>query len=277
MKRRDFLKTLSAVGVGSLFAGCDSAKAGFFDIFLPIEEKKKLSIMIPLYSYPNWWDEENYKWKKLIDVKNNYPDIEIVAIVNPSNGDFDSQNSDFVHGIEDLVDADIKVVGYIYTKYGNRDISEVTRNLDAWQEYYQDIGVSGIFYDEVSTSDDDLEYYSNLSNEAKERGFDYIILNPGTTTDQKYIDSEIANLVVTYENSNSQLESNPPSKYNKPSQNCELSILVHQMDRDNLDDLIDFARDHDFSYIYFTEDGADGNPWDSVSKYLEDEVQKALE
>ncbi len=239
-------------------------------------QKEDLKILIPLYSYPNWYEEE-YLWQDLINIKQQYSDIEIIAIVNPSNGHFQEKNSDFTQGIKDLIDANIKVVGYVYTQYGNRDTQEVVEDIEAWRNFYQEDGVSGIFFDETSTNPDLLNHYSNLSNEARNRNLSYIILNPGTTTDQSYIDSGIANLVVSYENPDRQRVENPPSNYNTPSATTELSLLIYEMEDNNVDDLIGFAREHQFSYIYFTEDGFDGNPWDSISQYLEAEVIQALD
>jgi hypothetical protein len=211
-----------------------------------------------------------------MDIKDSYPDIEIVAIVNQTNGEFTEENSDYSIGIQDLTNAGIKVVGYVYTNYGERDTQEVIDNIEAWNKFYKDDGVSGIFFDETSINSDDLRYYSNLSNEAKSRGLDFVILNPGITTDQEYIDSGIADIVVSYENPNQELIDNPPSSYNEPSETTELSLLIYEMEDNNVDDLISFAREHQFGYIYFTEDGFDNNPWDSVSEYLEEEVSKAL-
>jgi len=240
-------------------------------------QKDDLKILIPLYSYPNWWDSENYVWKRLIELKEKYPHAEINAIINPSNGHFRESNSDFEHGIKDLNDANIKMVGYVYTSYGNRSIDEVEADIQAWQEFYQDLGIKGIFFDEVSTNQDKLEHYSKLSNIAKSKGFENIVLNPGITTDQSYIDSGIANIVVTYENPHDKLLSNPPSHYNKPSKSTDLSLLIYEMEDNSVDDLIKFAREHKFEYIYFTEDGADGNPWDSISANLKEEIEKAME
>lgn len=236
-----------------------------------------LKILIPLYSYPNWWDSKNYVWNRLIQLKKRYPDAEITAIINPNNGHFQETNSDFEHGIKDLHDAKIKMVGYVYTSYAERSRDEVEKDIKAWQKYYQNLGIEGIFFDEVSTNRNDLEYYTNLSNIARSKGFETVILNPGITTDQSYIESGIANIVITYENPHDELLSNPPSKYNTPSANTELSLLIYEMENDGVDDLTNFARKHKFSYIYYTEDGADGNPWDTVSEYLEDEIKKALE
>ena len=233
--------------------------------------KEDLKILIPLYSYPNW-NKDNYVWQELIDLKTKYPDMEITAIVNPSNGDFSEKNSDYTRGIQDLISAKINVVGYVYTQYGNRATDEVVENLQAWKEFYKEEGISGIFFDETSTDLNKLDYYTNLTSEARARGFEFTILNPGITTNQAYIDSGIASLVVSYENPSNNLLSNPPVNFNIPSDSTELSLLVYEMENDNVEEFIGFAREHKFSYIYFTEDGFDGNPWDSVSTYLDAEI-----
>ena len=239
-------------------------------------QKEDLQILIPLYSYPNWYDNE-YVWQKIIDIKTQNPDIEVVAIVNQNSGEFIEKNSDYTRGIQDLISAKIKVIGYVYTQYAKRATSDVVANIEAWSNFYKDDGVSGVFFDETSTDGALLNYYANLSSEARDRGLDFVVLNPGITTDQVYIDSGIADVVVSYENSNGELLTSPPATYNMPSVSTELSLLIYEMEDDNVTDLISFAREHNFSYIYFTEDGFNGNPWDTVSTYIEAEVQGALE
>jgi len=44
-----------------------------------------------------------------------------------------------------------------------------------------------------------------------------------------------------------------------------LALLVHTMYTNSVDELIEFARERQFTYIYFTDDGDDGKPWDSLS------------
>ena len=239
-------------------------------------QKEDLKILIPLYSYPNWYEGDNYIWQKLLDLQSKYPNAQIVAIVNPNNGHFREKNSDFTKGIRDLIAAKIKVVGYVYTKYGNRATQEVIDDIEAWSRYYQEEGVSGIFFDEVSTNRSKLAHYTNLSSEARSRNLEFVILNPGITTNQEYIDLGIANVVVSYENPNRELLQNPPASFNTPSGSTELSLLIYEMEDNTVDDLIAFAREHQFSYIYFTEDGFDGNPWDSISRYLEEEISKMM-
>lgn len=239
-------------------------------------QQEDLKILIPLYSYPNWYDSENYLWQELIDLQAKYPNAQMVAIVNPNNGEFREQNSDYKRGIEELVAANIQVVGYVYTQYANRDTQTVIDDIQAWSDFYKVEGVSGIFFDEVSTNAADLPHYTNLSNEAIARGLDFVILNPGITTDQAYINSGIADVVVSYENPNRGLLENPPSSYNEPTSNTQLSLLIYEMEDNTTDDLIAFAREHQFAYIYFTDDGFDGNPWDSLSTYFEEQISKSI-
>ncbi len=234
-------------------------------------QKEDLEILIPLYIYP-----KDGAWQELIDIKNSNPNISITAIVNPNNGHFDSEDSNYTKAIRELRDANIKVVGYVSTQYGERDIDEVIADIDAWSRIYKSSGVSGIFFDETSIDIAYLDYYTNLTNQARGRNLDFTILNAGMTTDQRYIDSNIANIVVTYEDTARRILENPPKTYNTPTTNTKLSILVYKLEDDVVDDLISFAREHKFSYIYFTEDGFDGNPWDSISEYLQEEVTKAL-
>ncbi len=276
MQRRRFLQTVGALSVASL-----PSYAFFFDtIFKGDEEednntKQPLQILIPLYSYPNWQDDE-YSWKRVIDVKKKYPNSSIIAIVNPNNGDFESANSDFEKGIQDLTDAGITVIGYVYTGYGDRAYNEIVHCIDNWAKFYKDSGVQGIFFDETSTEKSLIDFYSKLSDEAKKRDLAFVVLNCGITTDQEYIDSGIASIVVTYEDTQQNLQNNPPQTYNQPSQNTSLAMLISEMQGDSVKDLGDFAKKHNFSVIYFTEDGKDGNAWDTVSRYLEDEVKYAL-
>ena len=238
-------------------------------------QKDDLKILIPLYSYPNWYNNP-YRWQTLIDTKKQYPNVEIIAIVNPNNGQLHTKNSDYTRGIQDLIQAGIKVVGYVFTKYGARNTQEIVKDIEAWKTFYKAEGVSGIFFDETSNKADLLDFYTNLSKEARDRGLPYVILNPGNTTDPSYINTNIADLIVSYENTNEELTTNPPTQYNSPTDSTKLSLLIYKMKDNSIKNLISFAREHHFSYIYFTEDGLDKNPWDSISNYLDAEIKAAL-
>jgi hypothetical protein len=234
------------------------------------KEKEGEAILIPLYSYPDL-DEENSTWQKIIDLKKKYLNKRIVAIVNPENGDFNSLNEDFVNAIKELSKAGVEVIGYIYTSYGDRDKNEILKDIDNWNNFYKLYGIRGIFFDEVSTDENQLKYYTNIINYAKSKGFYFNVLNPGTYTNQIYIDSEISDIVVDYENNYSYFKNDLPI-LNTPSYITSLGFLIHSMNENKTKKLYDFTKEHNLTYFYFTEDN-DSNPYDSVSKYLEDEIK----
>ena len=240
-------------------------------------KKEDLEILLPLYSYPTTKDDDgNLIWQNVIDIKDKYLHSQVTVIVNPENGHFRDEDENYSDGIKSLIDANIKVIGYVYTGYGERLEEDIIDDMEAWSSIYKEYGVSGIFFDEVSKDSDNLDYYRRLSSEAKSRDLNFIILNPGTTTDQSYIDSNIANIVISCEYKYSKLIDNPPSTYNKPTKTTELSLLIYKMEDNKVDDLISFAREHSFKHIYFTEDGFDGNPWNTLSIYFEDEISKLM-
>jgi len=231
------------------------------------------TMLIPLYSYPNWWDEDAYTWRTVIDLKRKHRYSEIIAIINPNNGDFNSSNSDFERGIEDLRSVGIRLVGYVYTSYGDRNATDIKENIDAWSQFYKPLGIEGIFFDETSTDTDKLSYYLDLTDYSKSKEFSITILNPGITTDQSYIDANITDIIITYENAYADLQNTPPSSYNTPSEKTRLAILIHQIEAGDIDSIHTFAAEKRFEYFYYTDDGEDGNPWDTISSTTDRELQ----
>ena len=72
-------------------------------------------IVVPLYTYPT-----DSSWSSLISVKDSYPSVPIIAIINPDNGPGSSKDSNYVSGIAKLQASGIVVLGYVYTNYGSR-------------------------------------------------------------------------------------------------------------------------------------------------------------
>ena len=79
---------LSAAGIW--LAGAGSAPAAAAD----------LRILLPLYSYPTWYDAQAYLWDDVAAAAARAP---IVAIVNPDSGPGGGPpNDDYAHGLADL-------------------------------------------------------------------------------------------------------------------------------------------------------------------------------
>ena len=235
----------------------------------PYLRKHHLSLLVPLYSYPAG---KGFKyWKKLIKYKKNHQDINIIVIANPNDGDFRSANRDYVRAIKLLISAHIKVIGYVYTEYTNRSIYDIKDNVDAWSKFYKKFGVSGIFFDEISSKHQKLHFYKKLSAYARSKGFNFIALNPGVTTDSAYINSHIANLVVSFERPYSDVVyASEDDAWNTPNDKTSLGLLVYGVDDDvnGLQNSINLAIQHNFKYVCFITDGIKNIRWTTLSTYM---------
>jgi hypothetical protein len=102
----------------------------------------------------------------------------MIVVLNPNSGVGSSKNKDYMNAFHSIVLAGYTPVGYISTRYANRDISSVKAEIDTYAEWY---GAKGFFFDEMSTTNPN--YYSQLTLYAKSRwgSSTLSITNPGTT------------------------------------------------------------------------------------------------
>ena len=257
-----FISMFLAEGCGGTGSFGLDANTTAKEVYLePYLKKNGLKLLIPMYVYPT---PSSVEWKKLIDFKKAYPHIEIITIINPSNGHFSKPDSNYEQIVQKLVDANIKVIGYVYTKYAKRDIKEVQADIDAWMQFYRHFGVNGIFFDEADSNSKNLPYYKKLSEYARGDGFNMVVLNPGTTVDSAYVDANIADIIVNYENPYGDLSHT--TTWNTPTKNTSLAMLVYGVDDNKVGETVQKAVDNNIGYIYLTD--ANKLPWNTISKYL---------
>ncbi len=154
-------------------------------------------ILLPLYIYPTWWDPASYLWDDVVEAARK---AEIWAVINPASGPGGPPNSDYLRGINDLREAEITMLGYVWTNYGAKSIDDVKAEIDIYAEYWQD-WLSGVFLDGVNSSATWLAYYKELDAYARTKGFRWVVLNPGTTIDEEYLQEGVGDVVVIYEDS----------------------------------------------------------------------------
>lgn len=224
--------------------------------------KQNFKVLIPLYSTPEYWFAQKDKFEKIKEKK-----LQVYAIINPNNGPGKEATENYIEGIRFLKEYDIKVIGYVYTLYGKREPFEVKEDIYKWSSFYQEFGLDGIFFDETSNKAKDLEFYKDLTTYTKTHDLNFNILNPGYTTDKSYLEENIAELIVSYENSFKAFRESFPKNLNKPTVNTKLSILLHTVPKEEFGVLMHDIKEEDFDFIYFTEDDIE-NPWDSFSQYL---------
>jgi hypothetical protein len=208
-------------------------------------------IIVPLYSYPG------PIWQSLAQIKEVYPSVPVVAIVNPSNGPGSYQDPNFVWGIQLLEAAGITVVGYVATGYGGVSISQAEQEISAYDQFYQ---ISGIFFDEMASISGYESYYSTLTSYAASLGYSFTIGNPGSLVPASYIGT-VSNIVV-YENSGL-----PSTGFLSGLGYAKSDFSLLSYGDSGIDPSFVQAAATDVQYLYVT-DGSFPSPYATLSSYF---------
>lgn len=236
------------------------------------KRQSKLNILIPLYIYPNWYDRDKYIWKQVVVAAKQVP---ITAIINPNNGPNGAPpNGDYQQGIRDLRQAGIRIIGYVHSNYGKRDLKLVNADIDLYSKYFD---IDGIFVDETASSKDKLDYYHKVYQYIKlQRKSLQVIINPGTDLDESYLKKPVADIAVIFENDRKGWNTYQPPVYHQNYSAPHFAALVHTVAKSKvMKGIVDRAANFNFGYIYITNDSTstgNRNPWDSLPSYWQAEV-----
>lgn len=232
----------------------------------------ELQILIPLYSYPNHYNPKTYIWRKVAAAQKQ---VLITAIINPNNGPgIGSPNRDYLQGMKDLRAAGVTILGYVFTKYGDRSITKVKADIDIYNSYYD---IDGIFLDEAASSIDKLNYYQEVYKYIKAKSkLRTVILNQGTHTHEDYLTRPAADNVVIFENYTQNWLRYQTDTYINKYNSKHFSSLIHTVpNAATMKSHIDRAVARNVGYIYITDDSPDNpdkDPWNSLPSYWQEEV-----
>ncbi len=109
----------------------------------------------------------------MLTAKAQHPTVPIRVILNPNSGVGLGVNNDYVNAIKTLKAAKIEVLGYVYTDYNLRSISDVMLEILNWKLWY---APDGIFLDALGAS---KEYYGDLKTYINTLGMNVIVGNAG--------------------------------------------------------------------------------------------------
>jgi hypothetical protein len=219
--------------------------------------------LIPLYTAPS-----DPSWAAVVAAKAAHPTVSVLAVVNPANGPGDAVQASYTSGTAALASAGVKVLGYVYTGYGNRAAGDVQAAIDRWHAFYP--AVTGIFFDEQSSALGREGYYRDLSAYAKARGLDFTVGNPGSDTAPTYVGT--TDLILVYENAGLPSVSDLGG-WHTTYDRRNFGIIPYGVAA--LDAAFVKAARERVGYIYLQSDALP-NPWDSVPGYL-DSLLGALE
>lgn len=216
-------------------------------------------IAIPSYFYPGAY------WTQLIS---GAPTVGL-AIINPSNGPGRKADSNYKQVVQSAKAAGIKVLGYVYTKYGSRSAKTVKAEIDKYYTWY---GVDGIFFDEASDNCSKLSYYQGLYNYVKRRGAqNLVVLNPGINTEECYVNA--SDILITFEDDFAAYLGWSPSgwEYNYPA--SRFWHLVLNTSYADMPQAVALSKTRNAGWIYVTSDALP-NPWDTLpaNPYWSDEL-----
>ena len=211
-------------------------------------------LIVPLYSYPT-----NPAWGALIKEKLSYPNVPIIAVVNPDSGPGKSLNPKYVSGVANLQKAGIIVVGYVPTGYASVGLKTVEASALDYKSWYH---VNGVFFDQMSNILGGESYYSNASQYANSIGLDLTVGNPGTSVPSSYVGT--VSILVIYERAGfPSVSTIANSTLGDPRSNfAAISYRVGAPSQYYLQSVAQYL-----SYVYFTN-GRAPNPYAGLPSYL---------
>jgi len=216
--------------------------------------QSSVGLYVPLYTYPT-----SSTWSTLVSTKNAHPNLPMLVAINPSSGVGSSKDNNFVNGINNLKSAGIKVIGYVYTSYGQRSTSAMQDEINKYKSWY---GVDGIFFDEMSNSGGLEGYYSNINNFVKSTGMTFTMGNPGTDTSSSYVGT-MDNIIIYERQGLPSVDSLKGWHTNYDKKNFSIIPYgVSSLDTQFINNVKNYV-----GWIYITNDGLP-NPWDSLPSYF---------
>lgn len=179
-------------------------------------------------------------------------------------------NTDYQQGFIDL-GTNLDKVGYVWTNYGKRDLDEIKADIDLYDTYYE---IDGIFLDEATSDPNHVDYYAEIYSYIKTQlNLEKVILNPGTNIDEEYVARPATDTAAIFENNTGWNQYTPDPYVANYNANRFASLMYDVANVATLQNYINLAANRNIGYVYVTNDqGLDGNPWDSLPSYWQQEV-----
>ena len=164
------------------------------------------------------------------------------------------------------------MIAYVSTNYANRAFATVKADIDKYRALYN---VDGFFLDEMQNTSDPtaIAYYGQVYSYIQSLDSSYrVVGNPGTNTLPAYINTPGADTVITFE-SNTGYSTSTPSSWTTNYATRRFSNIPYEIGSvAAMQAAVTRGANNRVGYLYVTDDGADGNPWDRLPTYWADEL-----
>ncbi len=233
---------------------------------------RRLRLLVPAYFYPK--GDGLAQWRKIFNAADR---VEVVAIVNPSNGPGAERNPDYMALLAEAESRSARLVGYVHTQFAVRTTAEVKADIDAWLHFYPHI--SGFFIDQQPVDRRHSAYIADIARYAREKLPNALILSdPGTLCDEAYLARQAADRIcIFYNHEGFEQFELPPHLAAYDS--SHFAALIYQVaDEKTMQTFLREAIVKRIGSIYITDgktvsDPGKSNPWATLPSYWDAEVQ----
>ena len=217
--------------------------------------------MIPAY----FWDSSLWA-----EIQRN-PIANGVVIYNPSSGPGTSFSTLYGGHVNNTKALGMKLIGYVDTNFGNRNITEVLTDITRFKSWYNG---SGIYLDRTAYTGSYLPYYTTLVNHVRQgvpnggRGHGgYIVLGMGTPPeDLAYFNISDAITISLKSIASFKATWTVPSWLNNYAPDRLAIIIYNATKSSDLPFIMNFTKVHRVGFVYCTDDNQP-NPWDTLGSY----------
>lgn len=235
------------------------------------------NIIVPAY-FP-WWREYGTRgFEDLEDFAFRAPSGRLIVVINPSSGPYNETWGYFntMRTFAEKIKGHCQYpIGYIFTDYGDRGIDLVKADIMQYLDVYGIGAISGFFFDEVSSLEENKEYYIELINYANRKLAEYadkctnnygVVLNPGSISPTVQELTMYANLTIVRETTeDSFLEEDDLPVFVRPEKK---GVLIHSCRDYNA--VFNKAEDLNVGYHYCTDFNVRENPWRRLARHWDD-------
>ena len=184
--------------------------------------------VVPAYFYPS---PNSTAWASLNVLAKKMP---TTAIVNPNSGPGTAPDQNYVKAIANLHASGGTVIAYVSSSYGNRRLSDVTKDINTYLALYK---VDGFFIDEMTNDSTaaHIQYYQSVYNYIKGLSPKYTVTgNPRTNVPERYLTLPLADKFVTFEDTLQRFKRQvvPAWQGNYPA--ARFISIVHTSPRSNM-------------------------------------------
>ncbi|HUP90633.1 MAG TPA: spherulation-specific family 4 protein [Solimonas sp.] len=238
---------------------------------LPLSAQALPELLIPAYFDPS---TDSGRWSQMASAASSAP---LTVVMNPNSGPGAAADASYTAAIDAVRANGGRVIGYVATGFGGRAAAAVKADIDSYLAFYPVL--DGIFLDEMTNDADaaHLNYYGDIYQYIKAKGAALrVVGNPGSATPESYLTRPVADVIVIFENPESEYAANPPASFvaSYPASRFAM-IAFGQPSAAGMAGDLSLAHERHTGLVFVTDDTetlADPNPYDTLPGYFSQEV-----